>query len=325
MIPIRDTIQSRSHPVVNTLIIAINILIFIMESAQGAEIDRIIFTYGLVPARYSVPEIAAYYTWGQQALAFLSFAFLHGDFWHLLGNMWSLYIFGDKVEDRLGSINYLAFYLLCGIASGTIQMLLNWSSDIPTIGASGAISGVLGAYLLLYPRSKILTLIPIIFIPYFVELPAILFICLWQALQFLGVALAPAHSGNVAWWAHVGGFAFGFIVVKIFLCVPETDLSKKFRDLTLKQRTPRLQIVHTEDAEDGVNLYGFISLTAKEARSGTQKIITIPKRHQQRLLRIAIPGDTHAGTVLRFKGLGKPGEGIKGDLRLKVKIEEERK
>ena len=320
MIPIRDTIQSRSYAVVNVLLITLNVSVFLIQTNQGAALERFIFTYGLVPARYSVPEIAVHFTWAQQALAFLSFAFLHGDFWHLLGNMWFLFIFGDKVEDRLGSVNYLAFYLLCGMTSGLIQILLNWTSEIPTIGASGAISGIMGAYLLLYPRSKILTLIPIIFIPYFVELPVIFFVCIWLALQFLGAFMAPAHSGDVAWWAHMGGFAFGFMVIKLFLHVPETEMSKKFRELTFKQRTPRLQVVQTKDVQNSQNLYGFVSLTAKEARTGTQKIITIPKRHQKRLFRIAIPGDTHAGTVLRFKGLGKQREGIKGDLHLKVRI-----
>ena len=323
MIPIRDMIQSRNYPLVNTLIIALNVLIFLMQTTQGTGIDRFIFTYGLVPARYSVPEIAAYFTWGQQALAFLSFAFLHGDFWHLLGNMWPLYIFGDKVEDRLGSVNYLVFYLLCGMTSGLIQLLLNWSSKVPTIGASGAISGIMGAYLLLYPRSKILTLIPIIFIPYFLELPAALFVCIWFIIQVISAAVAPSHGGGIAWWAHIGGFAFGFIFVKLFLNIPETALSRQVRGLTLKHRTPHLQIVRTEGAGSGPNLHGFLVVTAKEARLGAHKLINIPRGFQKHLFQITIPGGTPDGTILRLRGLGRQIGEVKGDLHLKVEIREE--
>ncbi len=176
MIPLRDTTRSRNYPAVNTALIAANGLLFLVQLAQGPQQDAFIYTYGLVPARYSVPHVAAYFTSFQQALALLSFMFLHGGFWHLLGNMWSLYIFGDNVEDRLGPFRYLLFYLLCGWASGLFHLFLNWQSPVPTIGASGAIAGVMGAYLLLYPRSKILTLIPIFFIPYFIEIPAFFFL-----------------------------------------------------------------------------------------------------------------------------------------------------
>jgi membrane associated rhomboid family serine protease len=166
MIPIRDTNRSKNHPVVNNTLIGINVFLFIIQSLQGPRIDQFIFTYGLVPARYTVPELASYFTPFQQAVAFVSFMFLHGGFWHLLGNMWSLYIFGDNVEDRLGPLRYLVFYLLCGWLSGLTHFVFNMDSRIPTIGASGAIAGVMGAYLILYPSSKILTLIPIFFIPF---------------------------------------------------------------------------------------------------------------------------------------------------------------
>ncbi|MBW1802215.1 MAG: rhomboid family intramembrane serine protease, partial [Deltaproteobacteria bacterium] len=157
MIPIRDTVRSRNYPVVNTMIIGLNILLFLIEMGQGQRLGQFISTYGLIPARYSSPEIARYFTFGQQVLAFFSFMFLHGGFWHLLGNMWSLYIFGDNVEDRLGSFRYLFFYLLCGWASGVSHLALNWHSKVPTIGASGAIAGIMGAYLITYPKSRILT------------------------------------------------------------------------------------------------------------------------------------------------------------------------
>ncbi len=163
MIPIRDTIRSETYPIVNTSLIAINgIVPFSWYVSQGQALDRFVFIYGLVPARYSVPQVANYFTAGQ-AMAFLTFMFLHGGFLHLLGNMWSLYIFGDNVEDHLGHFRYLAFYLLCGFASGISHLVLNWHSEIPTIGASGAIAGVMGAYFVLYPKAKVLTLVPIFF------------------------------------------------------------------------------------------------------------------------------------------------------------------
>jgi membrane associated rhomboid family serine protease len=172
MIPIRDQIQSRSYPIVTQGIIGLNALVFLFQMTQGENIERFIFTYGLVPARFSMPE-AAHFTFGEQAFSLLSFMFLHGGFFHLLGNMWSLDIFGDNVEDRMGSTRFLLFYLLCGWASGFAHLWSNWASTVPTIGASGAIAGVMGAYLILFPKSRIITLIPILFIPYFIEIPAV--------------------------------------------------------------------------------------------------------------------------------------------------------
>src|SRR4030042_2312232 len=139
MIPLRDTIQSRNYPIVNNTIIAINVLVFLIEISKGQGLEQFIFTYGLVPARYTVPEIGASYSFFQQAIAFLSFMFLHGGFWHLLGNMWFLYIFGDNIEDLLGHARYLIFYIMCGLASGVFHLFISWNSTIPTIGASGAI------------------------------------------------------------------------------------------------------------------------------------------------------------------------------------------
>ncbi|MEJ2478420.1 MAG: rhomboid family intramembrane serine protease [Desulfobacterales bacterium] len=159
MIPIRDTIPTRHRPVVNLTLIGINAVVFLVQMAQGPGLDRFVFEYGLVPARFSDPRIAAYFSPVQQLVSLLSFMVLHGSFGHILGNMWSLYIFGDNVEDRLGHPRYLAFYLMCGLASGISHLIINWHSNIPTIGASGAIAGVMGAYFILYPTSKILTLI----------------------------------------------------------------------------------------------------------------------------------------------------------------------
>jgi membrane associated rhomboid family serine protease len=170
MIPIRDTIRSKSYPVLNSSLIAVNVLVFLLEMVQGERLSQFIFTYGLVPARYSIPPLAAYFTAGQQAFSLISYMFVHGSFWHLLGNMWFLYIFGDNVEDRLGSLRYLLFYLLCGWTSGLVHLFINWHSHIPTIGASGAIAGVMGAYFILFSGSRILTLIPIFFFPWLAEI-----------------------------------------------------------------------------------------------------------------------------------------------------------
>ena len=238
MIPIRDTIRSETYPIINYVLIVFNILAFFLEQSQGQNFNRFIFTYGLVPARYSVPQISAYFTSAQQGIAFLTFMFLHGGFFHLLGNMWFLYIFGDNVEDRLGHFRYLAFYLLCGLASGISHLFLNWTSQIPTIGASGAIAGVMGAYFILYPRAKVLTLIPIFFFIQFVEIPAFLFLGFWIFFQFLSAAFSD-QAGGIAWWAHIGGFIFGIIFLKLFQLLPGMHTGQKFRNLTKKRPSRR--------------------------------------------------------------------------------------
>jgi len=323
MIPLRDTTRSRNYPAVNTLLIAANGLLFFVQMAQGPQQDAFIYTYGLVPARYSVPQIGAYFTSFQQVLALLSFMFLHGGFWHLLGNMWSLYIFGDNVEDRLGPIRYLLFYFLCGWASGLFHLFLNWQSPVPTIGASGAIAGVMGAYLILFPHSRILTLIPIVFIPYFIEIPAYFFLGIWFLLQFLGAAGSDAQGGGIAWWAHVGGFAAGIILVKVLERVPQTGLTGRMREATHKTWTPRLQVAHVYDSPEDPHLYGTIAIAPKEALLGTRKLISVKWGFRSRVLRVSVPAGVVQGTVLRLAGLGKllP-NGRKGDLLLRVMIQD---
>ncbi len=321
MIPIRDTIESKRYPVVNNIIIATNVLSYLIQLSQGPRINQFIFTYGLVPARYSVPEIASYFTPGQQVFSLFSYMFVHGGFWHILMNMWSLYIFGDNVEDRLGSIRYLAFYLLCGFTSGLSHLFLNWHSQIPTIGASGAIAGVMGAYLLLYPRSRILTLIPIFFIPYFLELPAFFFLAVWFIIQFISAAGSPAQGGGVAWWAHIGGFIFGMIFLKLFLRVPETGIGREMREKTTRKKTHRLQTIHTTRTAGDPNLYGAIYITPTEAVLGTQKLVNIPWVFQRRLFRVSVPPGVKDGTRLRLAGMGrKSDEEGHGDLYLTVRI-----
>ena len=201
MIPVRDTIPSKTYPVVNNTIIGINVVVYLVEITLVPDINRFTYIYGLVPARYSIPQITSYFTTGQQLFSLLSFMFLHGGFWHLLGNMWSLYIFGDNIEDRLGPFRYLVFYLLCGLISGFTHLIFNLHSNIPTIGASGAIAGVMGAYLILHPHSKILTLIPIIFIPWFIEIPAFFFLGFWFVIQFISAAGSHGGASGPRNWA----------------------------------------------------------------------------------------------------------------------------
>jgi hypothetical protein len=247
--------------------------------------------------------------------------FLHGGFWHLLGNMWSLYIFGDNVEDRLGPLRYLVFYLLCGITSGLSHLIFNLNSNVPTIGASGAIAGVMGAYLILHPNSKILTLIPILFIPWFVEIPAFFFLGFWFVIQFINAAASHGGVSGIAWWAHIGGFIFGIIFLKIFLALPVSGVTDKIRRKTAKRKTHRLQVIRPIGPGNDPNLYGTINITSFEAIAGTRKLVNIPWGFKKRVVRVIVPSGVKAGSKLRLKGLGKiTPDGQRGDLYLKVAI-----
>jgi membrane associated rhomboid family serine protease len=321
MIPIRDTNQSETYPVVNNCIIAVTVLAFVIELAQGQSLKEFIYYYGLVPARYTEPQIATYFTTGQQVLPFFTFMFLHGGFLHLLGNTWFLYIFGDNVEDRLGHLRYLCFYLLCGLASGASQLVINWHSNIPTIGASGAIAGVMGAYLILYPRAKVLTLIPIFFLPYFVEIPAFFFLGIWLLFQFLNAAATAGKAGGIAWWAHIGGFIFGIVFLKLFVMVPTIGVDERIQRLTRKRATPRLQMIHPVTSGDENNLYGVISVTEREARQGGRKLVSIAHNRMKKTLFVNIPPGLSEGSTLRLRGMGRQTTAdIQGDLYLKVQI-----
>ena len=218
MFPIRDTIPSRRYPVVNILLICINVVVFLYEASLGPRLEDFIATYGLIPASLASLPALPFSAWPGVLLTVLTSMFLHGGWLHLIGNMWFLWIFGDNVEDVMGHGRYLFFYLLCGVAAAMAQVLINPFSDVPMVGASGAISGVLGAYMLLFPYSRVITLVPVFFFAYFVELPAFLFLGVWALIQFFhGVAMLPYAAivkGGVAWWAHLGGFACGFILAK---------------------------------------------------------------------------------------------------------------
>ncbi|BBO67881.1 hypothetical protein DSCA_18110 [Desulfosarcina alkanivorans] len=322
MIPIRDTTPSKSVPVVNNTLIGINVVFFLVQLAQGPAQDHFVYLYGLVPAKFTVPRVAAYFSFGQNLLSLFTFMFLHGGFMHLIGNMWTLYIFGDNVEDRLGSARYIAFYLLCGLASGMSHLLLNAHSNIPTIGASGAIAGVMGAYFILYPGSRILTLIPIIFIPWFVEIPAFFFLGIWFVLQFLNAAGSSGHAGGIAWWAHIGGFVFGVLFLKLFDRIPATGVTDRLRHATEKKRSHRFQVIKTGRGEEAANLYGSLTITQYEAMVGARKLVTIPWGLQKRLYHVVVPQGIADGQVLRLKGVGRPkSDGTRGDMMLKIKVQ----
>jgi membrane associated rhomboid family serine protease len=321
MIPLRDTIPAAARPVVTYAIISLNVLVYLLQLAQGPLLERFIYFYGLVPARYFVPQIADYFSTGEQALALISFMFLHGGFWHLLGNMWSLFIFGDNVEDRLGPLRYAAFYVLCGLASGLSHLLIHRYSNIPTIGASGAIAGVMGAYFILFPRARVLTLIPILFIPYFIEIPSYFFLGIWFVMQFLNAAGSGGTAGGVAWWAHIGGFVFGMLALKAFELLPGTGASAPLRRFAARTTTDRLQLIRPAAQGDSFDLYGTVSLSATEARFGARKLVSVSTGAPRRLLRVLVPPGVSHGSLIRLRGLGRTTpEGQRGDLLLRVSI-----
>jgi len=219
MIPIRDANPSRTTPLVNNSIIALCVLVFLHQLMLGRQLEPFLFHYGLVPAKLTRPEIARHFSLIEQFLPFLTSMFLHGGWLHLIGNLWVLYIFGDNIESELGHVQYLFFYLLCGLAAAVIQVITNPASTIPTIGASGAIGGVMGAYFLLYPRARILALVPIIFFFTLMEVPAYLFLGFWFLLQFFSGTFSLLSGGQfsgIAWWAHVGGFLGGMVLLHVF-------------------------------------------------------------------------------------------------------------
>lgn len=321
MIPLRDTTPSRSYPVVNTALIGINVAVFFYQTTLGAATEQFLYTYGMVPARYSDPRWGEYFGLGQQIFAFFSFMFLHGGLWHLIGNMWSLWIFGDNVEDHMGPLRYLVFYLLCGILSGVTHLLFNLKSGVPTIGASGAIAGVMGAYFILFPRARILTLVPIVIIPFFFEIPAKIFLGIWFAFQFLSAAGSHGVASGVAWWAHIGGFVIGVVLLKFIDLLPTTGVSTPVRRATTKRHSHRLQVLHPAPSGDEADLYATIEITPYEALLGTTKIVNIPWGFQKRMFKVKVPAGTTEGTKLRLKGQGrKVATGNAGDLLLSVVI-----
>ena len=222
MIPLRDANPSRTVPFVTYTLIGINVLVFLYEASIGRHLEDFIYSFGVVPARWT--EAVSAMRFGADAVVpFLTSMFLHGGWMHLIGNMWFLHIFGDNVEDRFGHLKYLFFYLFAGLAAAAAQVLVNPSSEAPMVGASGAIAGVLGAYVFLFPRARVAALIPLFVFFQIVELPAYVFLGLWFLLQAASGLMSlgiGGDAGGVAWWAHIGGFAAGAVLFP-FLRKPE--------------------------------------------------------------------------------------------------------
>ncbi len=211
MIPLADNIPSRRFPIINWTIISLNVFIFFFTLSLGNNAQSFVNIFGIVPYRF-LSDFNSF-----ELGTIFSSMFLHGGWAHILSNMLALYIFGDNVEDRLGSFRYIIFYLLAGVAASLTHIYINPESVIPTIGASGAISGVMAAYLFLYPKAKVITVFPILFFPYIVELPAIIYTGVWFITQFFsGVLSIVANTqafGGIAYWAHIGGFISGIVLL----------------------------------------------------------------------------------------------------------------
>jgi membrane associated rhomboid family serine protease len=208
MIPLRDVIPSRTTPYITITIIVLNSLAWLFElSLPHDELNRFIATFGVVPAYFAWPTL-------------ITSMFLHGGWMHVIGNMWYLWIFGDNVEDRVGHGRFIVFYLLCGVIAAFGQILIDPTSTLPTIGASGAIAGMMGAYFVLYPRSRVLTLIPLIIIWEVIELPAVVLLGFWFLMQLFSAGTiamtASSNGGGVAFMAHVAGFLSGMAGVFVF-------------------------------------------------------------------------------------------------------------
>jgi membrane associated rhomboid family serine protease len=212
MIPIRDQIPTRHVPIINYILIAANVIVFIFQWLSGPYEEALVYEFALIPASF-ISNLSL----GDFTDIFTSM-FMHAGWAHIGGNMLYLWIFGDNVEDSMGSVKYFLFYLIGGIAASMTHIFTNPGSQIPTVGASGAIAAVLGAYLILYPQSKVLTIIPLGFFIRMATVPASIVLGLWFILQFFSgvLSLGGPDVGGVAFWAHIGGFVAGIVMAKLF-------------------------------------------------------------------------------------------------------------
>ncbi len=234
MIPIRDSVRSRTIPYVNLTIIAANLLVFVYELTLGSGLNRFLCDWGVISrdvTNFFAPPHRPEFVLGPCGLSSspveadvllrpFTAMFIHAGWLHILGNMLFLWIFGDNVEDALGHLRYLLFYLICGLAADAAQVFMTPNDLLPAVGASGAIAGVMGAYLVLYPRANIAVLVPLLILLGAIYIPAVLLIGVWFLIQlFSGVAsigYATGGSGGVAWWAHIGGFLVGMLLIALF-------------------------------------------------------------------------------------------------------------
>lgn len=239
MIPLKDSIPNVFRPYMVWIIIGLNAAVFMYTMGlTRVDLAGFFHLYGVVPIRLTQPELAmlagypdsGYYT-------LITHMFIHGGFWHLVLNSWMLWIFADNIEDVMGPFRFLVFYLVCGAGALVVHIFFNLNSPVPVVGASGAIAGVMGAYLLLYPHSRVITFIPIFFLPYIVEIPAVVFLGVWFIIQIVS-ALGSDFMGTgtgVAWWAHAGGFIVGMAIISLFKnkkrcyhCYEKNRREKKF-------------------------------------------------------------------------------------------------
>jgi membrane associated rhomboid family serine protease len=242
MFPIRTGVPTRYPAAVTWALIAINAAVFLFQdSLPPAELQQFLIAFALIPARYFAPAALGIPGPGLfDYLPFLTNMFMHGGWLHLILNMWSLWLFGPAIEDRIGHGRYLMFYLACGLLASITHAAFNPSSLEPALGASGAIAGVLGCYLRLFPYSRVVVLLPILFLPLFFEVYAVVFIGIWiavQAFQGLTELLAPSHGGGIAWWAHIGGFAGGFVFAGL-LKIPASQYRAYYGDEGVLGFTP---------------------------------------------------------------------------------------
>lgn len=217
MIPLRDNSLKRSNPRVTKALLIINVAVFVFQMLLSpAALELFFDTFALIPSRFLGPSrLRAFWEY----FPFVTNMFLHAGLVHLISNMWTLWIFGPPVEDRIGPGRYLLFYMVAGLAASWTHAIVNATSSIPTLGASGAISGVMGCYARLFPQSRILMLVPIPFLPLFVPISALFYTGIWlltQVTSGLAELLYPKNTGGVAWWAHIGGFAAGWSLVPFF-------------------------------------------------------------------------------------------------------------
>lgn len=242
MIPLRDDAPRFSTPYITYFLVALNIVIFLYQwitqlSAGPAQLQMFVNEFGLIPARIPIvleggqvppqlwSQIGTYITPEGAFLPVLTSMFLHGSWLHLIANMWALWIFGDNIEDHLGRFTYLVLYLASGISAGALHTIVSLNSTVPTVGASGAIAGVMGAYFVLYPRARVLTVVPFLFF-FFLWLPAWVVLGYWFIAQFLSGAATSLSAttsnstGGIAFWAHVGGFVAGVLLIKVFPSKP---------------------------------------------------------------------------------------------------------
>ncbi len=231
MIPIRDNIPNKTTPYVGWAIMSVCIAIFVAMKMLPYETQRqLIYLYGMMPVRYSNPEWAASFGLPPDGyFSFLSSLFLHADWLHIITNMWFIWIFAHNIEDKMGHVRFLIFYLLCGLVATFVQWSVDPALAIPVVGASGAIAGVLGAYFFISPFARVVIWVPLFLLPIFFQVPAIAFLGFWAIIQFQNATSSILFEGaeiGVAWWSHVGGFVAGAVLHRLFL-IQENDEESK--------------------------------------------------------------------------------------------------